>query len=159
MDFGIEMSYDNKGEYNKIKVNELDVGDTIEGKPSITFKDKKSMNGNTYKTIIIELSNNTMMEYYTLYINCPNPDEEGFVYNIHKNYGFTRDLFNLIFSYQYLVDPSSTLTMNGEEKNTINRIRIKPFLDFLASKDSLQFKITEGNPDSQYNSQIITKLQ
>ena len=157
--FGIEMEYDEKADYEKVRVNELEIGETFEGKPSITFKDKQSMNGNNYKTIVVELTNSATMEYCTVYINCPEPDEEGYVNYIRKGYGFTRDLFDLIFSFKYLIDSSSVLTEEGEEMNTIKRIRIKPFLNFLNNKEWLQFQVTEGHPDSQYNGQRLIKVE
>ena len=157
--FGIEMDYDDKADYERVRVNELEIGDNFGGKPDISFKDKTSMHGNTYQSIVIDLYDSEAMEYYTIYINCPEPDEEGFVNYIRKGYGFTRDLFDLIFSYQALTDPTSVMTDNGEEKNTIRRIRIKPFLNFLNNKEWLQFKVTEGNPDSQYNGQRLTRIQ
>lgn len=57
------------------------------------------------------------------------------------------------------MDPSSVVTDKGEEKNTIRRIKIKPFLDFLSSKEWLQFQVTEGHPDSQYNGQRLIKVE
>lgn len=157
--FGIEMDYDEKADYERVRVNELTIGDTFEGKPTVTLRDKQSMNGNNYKTIVVDLINSATMEYYTVYINCPEPDEEGYVNYIRKGYGFTRDLFDLIFSFQYLMDPTSVVTEKGEEKNTIRRIKIKPFLDFLNSKEWLQFQVTEGDLESKYNGQKLIKIE
>lgn len=157
--FGIVMDYNPLDNLEKININELSIGDYVEGKPDIKITPRTTSKGSAYNRIDITLINEAAGEYCTLYINCPEADMQGIVHHIMRGSDFQRGIFDLIFSFKYLQDPSSVMWEEGREMNMVSMFKLKPFVNFLNNKEWLQFKITEGNLNSKYNSQVLTKIE
>lgn len=140
--------------WEKIPVYELDPGVEIEGVPNIThFKndDKK------YDSLRVRVANDG--EYTDLYVNIPKPDHGGYIKNIRKSFDFYRTCFDFIYSILKYRDERNVVNKDGEEVNKFNMINILSFAKYVDQMSHIGVRITEGNPDSEYNSWIIYKME
>ena len=148
---GKEQDYD--PDWTKYGMRDLEVGDEAEGRPEITIFENKEKKYNALRLRIIDDD-----EIVDLYCNYPKKDYP-YVKNINKGFDFYRTCFDFIYSVlryrgeQYIVDE------NGEEINRFNKVNLENFAKFVDQKDRVGVKITEGNPESEYNSWIIYKME
>ena len=165
---GMEYEYEEEREYFTIsgkeyedvhgwtpmKSYELEVGDEMEGIPEITHfvnKDKK------YDSLRLRVLDDG--EYLDCYINIPKPDNLGYVSNIRKGFDFYRTAFDFIYSVLKYRDERNVVDENGEEKNHFKKVNILSFAKYVDQFSHIGVKITEGNPDSDYNSFIIFRME
>ena len=143
-------------EYEKLSIYDFDIGDNIPGTPELThFKndDKK------YDSLRVRIIDEDDDEFVDLYINIPKPDEKGFVTNIRKGFDFYRTAYDFIYSILRYRDESNVVDENGEEKNNFKKVNILLFAKYVDQMERINVCLTEGNPDSEYNSWIITKME
>lgn len=168
MDFlGVEAtsedeSYTNVSNMNQFKAHDLEVGATFSGKPeaSIFRNDEKDDKGDfikNYDAVRVRLIDNP--DYLDAYFNIPKPDENGIISNIRKGSDFFRSCFDMIYSFMRYIDETNIIDpKTGEEIQKIKKINIENFVDLLNDKERIELEITEGNPDSEYNSFMIRKM-
>ena len=141
-------------EFEQIKAYDLDIGDEFEGKPELTIfnnKDKK------YDSLRIRVIDND--EYLDCYCNIPKRDEKGYIKNIRKGFDFYRTCFDFIYSILRYRDEHNVVDNNGEEINKFNKVNIETFAKYVDQMQLIGIRITEGNTESDYNSQIIYKME
>jgi hypothetical protein len=146
-----------ESEYNptweKMSIRELDVGDEFEGKPEVMlFKnDDKS-----YDAMRLRLSDDG--EILDCYFNFPKKDFP-YVTGINKGFDFYRTCFDFIFSILYIRDETNVVNSDGEEINRFKKVNIETFAKYVDTMTRVGVRVTEGNPDSEYNSWIIYKME
>ena len=155
-------SYTDVSNMEQIKAYELDVGDEFEGTPEVSLfiNDEVDENGELlkkYDAVRIRLIDNP--EYLDAYINVPKMDENGFITNVRRGFDFYRSCFDVIYSFLRYIDETNVIdAKTGEEIRTIKKINIENLIDLLNDKERIKIKITEGNPESEYNSFMIVKM-
>lgn len=140
--------------FEKLSSYDFDIGDDITGLPEIShFKndDRKS------DSLRVRVINDD--EYVDLYVNIPKPDEKGFITNIRKGFDYYRTAFDFIYSVLRWKDERNVVDAAGEEINIIKKVNIIKFAQFVDQMNNIGVRITEGNPDSDYNSWMITRME
>jgi hypothetical protein len=134
-------------------IQDLNIGDEFEGYPELRIieKDDKS-----YNAVQLKLMDDG--EILNLYFNYPKKDYP-YVKGINKGFDFYRNCFDFIFSILRWRDETNVIDKNGEEVNNFRKVNIETFIKFVDTKERVGIKITEGNPDSEYNSWIIYKME
>ncbi len=147
--------YEEVNEWEKITMNDLEVGAEISGYPEITYYENKERKSDSLRLRVLDDG-----EYVDLYINIPKPDEKGFVTGINSSFDFYRTAFDFIYSILYLRDENNVIDQrNGEPVNRFNKVNIMNFAKYVDNMHQIGIKITEGNSSSDYNSWIITKME
>ena len=93
-----------------------------------------------------------------LYLNFPKKDWP-YVKGINKGFDFYRTCFDFIYGVLRWKDETNVVDSNGEEINRFKTVNLETFAKFVDSRDRIGVRITEGNPDSDYNSWIIYKME
>ena len=139
--------------WDKFKASDLDVGDEFEGRPEINiFKnDDKS-----YDALRVRVMDDG--EILDLYVNFPKKDYP-YVKGINKGFDFYRTCFDFIYSVLRWNDESNVVNKDGEEVNKFGKVNLEKFAKFVDQHNRIGVRITEGNPDSDYNSWIIYKME
>ena len=149
---GKEQQYE--PDWEKMKMSELDVGDEFEGRPEITHfvnKDKKS---DSLRVRVMDDG-----EILDCYVNIPKPDKLGYVENINTGFDFYRTAFDFIFSVLKWRDERNVVDKNGDEVNKFSKVNIINFAKFVDGMERIGVRVTEGSPDSDYNSFVIYKME
>jgi hypothetical protein len=134
-------------------IQDLDIGDEFEGRPEITIFENEDK---TYDALRLRIMDDG--EIVDLYINYPKKDYP-YVNGINKGFDFYRKCFDFIFSILRYNDEANVINKNGEEINRFNRVNIENFAKFVDGMNRVGIRITKGNPDSEYNSFIIYKME
>ena len=139
--------------WEKFGMGDLDVGDTFEGRPEITIFENKDKSYDAARLRLMDAG-----EIVDLYVNYPKKDCP-YVKNINKSFNWYRTCFDFIYSILRWKNEANVVDANGEEVNKFNKVNMENFLKFVDSMNRVGIKITEGNPDNDYNSFIIYKLE
>lgn len=139
--------------WEKYGMADLDVGDEFEGKPEITpfTNDDKSYDALRLRT----MDDGEMVD---IYINYPKKDYP-YVTGINKGFDFYRKCFDFIFSVLRIRDERNVVDKNGEEINRFSKVNLETFAKYVDQMSRIGIRITEGNPDSEYNSFEIYKME
>ena len=140
-------------EWEQFGVNELDPETTMEGRPEIRSVNKE---GKTYNAIHLKVMDDG--EILNCWFNYPKKDWP-YVKRINKNFDFYRPLFDFIYTLLRMKDESNVVDSNGEEVNIFNKINLEMLLKFVDQHERVGVKITDGNPDDDYNGWVIYKLE
>ena len=146
--------YQDTQTWEKYTMADFGVGEEIIGIPEIThFKndDRK------YDSLRVRILDDG--EYADLYINIPKPDKNGYISNIRKGFDFYRTCFDFIYSILKYRDERNVVDENGEEKNTFRKVNILTFAKYVDQMSKISVRITEGNPESDYDSWIIYEME
>ena len=168
VDLGIETEYtehetsfqiDTTG-LDKISINELNIGDTVDGIPEFVHydnSDRKNKDGTPRKwdNIVLHLVDiketdefgEQYGEYVEAYLPCPRPDKDGNIKNIFPN-GFYHGLYSLIFSFLRTLDKNNVVDEDGHVINRINKINLFRLIEILNDKDKMEIEITAGADNS-----------
>lgn len=140
-------------EWDKIKASDLDIGDEFEGKPELNIftNDDKS-----YDALRVRIMDDG--EILDLYVNYPKKDYP-YVKGINKSFDFYRPLFDFIYSILRYRDERNVVDKNGEEINVFKTVNLETFAKYVDNMERIGVRITEGNPDSDYNSWQIIKME
>ena len=141
-------------DWEKYNIHDLDVGEEMEGIPEITFFENKDRK---YDSLRVRVADDG--EYVDLYVNLPKPDNLGYITNIKKGFDFYRTCFDFVFSILRLRDERNVVNKDGEEVNKFSKVNIINFAKYVDQHSRIGVRITEGNPDSDYNSWIIYKME
>lgn len=140
-------------DWTKFTMNNLEIGEEIEGIPEITHFKNKDKKSDTLRLRVLDDG-----EYADLYINIPKPDNEGYINDIRKSFDFYRTCFDFLYSILKYRDERNVVNSEGEEINKIKRVNIINFAKVVDQMSRVGVKITEGNPESEYNSFMIYKM-
>jgi len=136
-----------------MKTSDLDVGDEFEGTPEVSiFKNKDK----SYNAIRVRLLDNG--EILDCYFNYPKKDCP-YIKNINKSFDFYRTCFDFLFSVLRCRDERNVVDSNGEEINKFKQVNLETFAKYVDSMTRVGVRVTEGNPDSDYNSWEIYKME
>ena len=139
--------------WERYGMQDLDVGDEFEGRPEITLFENADKSYNALRLRTMDDG-----EMVDIYINFPKKDYP-YVEGINKGFDFYRKCFDFIFSVLRWNDETNVVNDNGEEINRFNRVNIENFAKYVDSMNRIGIRITKGNPDSDYNSFIIYKME
>ena len=137
------------------KQKDLDIGDEAEGMPEITIFEKKEKN---YDSIRLRIVDDVDESFVELWFNFPKK-QYPYVHNINKYFDFYRTCFDFIYSVLKWRGEENVVDKNGEEINKFSRVNLENFAKYVDQQNRVTVKITEGNPESEYNSWIITKME
>ena len=139
--------------WEKFKASDLDVGDEFEGRPEVTIFENKDKSYNAARLRLMDDG-----EILDLYVNFPKKDWP-YVKGINKGFDFYRTCFDFIFSILRIRDERNVVNKDSEEINRFKTVNLETFAKYVDSMTTVGIKITEGNPDSDYNSWQITKME
>lgn len=148
---GKECSYEPTWE--KIRASELDVGDEFEGVPEVNIFENEDKSYDALRVRVLDDG-----EILDLYVNYPKKDFP-YVRGINKSFDFYRPCFDFIYSILRYRDEHNVVDDNGDEVNRFNKVNLENFAKYVDSMERIGVRITEGNPDSDYNSWIIYKME
>lgn len=139
--------------WEKIRASDLEVGDEFEGTPEVMIfeNDEKS-----YNALRVRVSDDG--EILDLYVNFPKKDYP-YVTGINKGFDFYRPCFDFIYSILRYRDEHNVVDSNGEEINRFKKVNLETFAKYVDTMTRIGVRITEGNPDSEYNSWQIIKME
>lgn len=141
-------------DYETFKLNELGVGDSFQGRPTLMVFDKDEERN--YRTLMLKLVDDTAEQAVNLYMNAP--DFKGdLIKNVKRSSGFFRPLFDFIFSLNKYINQSSIIGEDGEEINIIDVINVALVKLFIDDKELIGVEVTKGVKD--YNSFKIIKIE
>ena len=140
-------------EWEKMKASELDVGDEFEGRPEINIFENKDKSYDALRLRVMDDG-----EILDLYLNYPKKDFP-YVKGINKEFDFYRTCFDFIFSILKWRDERNVVDSDGEEINRFKQVNLETFAKFVDQHERVGVRITEGKPDSEYNSWEIYKLE
>ena len=139
--------------WEKYGIQDLEVGDTFEGRPEITIFEN---DGKTYDALRLRVMDDG--EILDLYVNYPKK-EFPFVRNINKYFDFYRKCFDFIYGVLRWEGEHNVVDDKGEEVNKFGKINFEMLAKYVDQHNRIGVKITEGNSDSEYDSFIIYKLE
>ena len=139
--------------WEKMNIRELDVGDEFEGTPEITIfpNDEKSYNSARLRVL-------DDGEILDCYFNYPKKDFP-YVTGINNGFDFYRTCFDFIYSVLKFRDERNVVNKDGEEVNRFKKVNLETFLKYVDSMKRVEVIVTEGNPDSEYDSWQIKKME
>ena len=140
-------------EAEPLKAYDLDIGDEFEGVPELTIFENKEKKYDSLRIRVIDGD-----EYLDCYANIPKRDSNGQIKNIRKGFDFYRTCFDFIYSVLKWRDERNVVK-NGEEINKFNSVNIETFAKYVDQMERIGIRITEGNTESDYNSQEIYKME
>lgn len=140
-------------DWEKFSIRELDIGDEFEGIPEVTLFENKDK---SYDALRLRLLDDG--EILDCYFNYPKRDYP-YVKNINKGFDFYRTCFDFLFSILKWQDESNVVNSNGEEINKFGKVNLENFAKFVDQHSRIGVRVTKGNPDSNYNSWIIYKME
>lgn len=141
-------------DWEKYSIHDLNVGEEMEGIPEITYFENKDRKSDSLRVRVADDG-----EYVDLYVNIPKPDKLGYITNIKKGFDFYRTCFDFVFSILRLRDERNVVDKNGEEVNKFSKVNIMNFAKYVDQMSRIGVRITEGNPESDYDSWIIYKME
>lgn len=142
-------------DWEKQTIRDADVGAEAEGIPEITIFENKDKNYDALRLRILDDVDGTIVD---LYFNYPKKDYP-YVHNINKYFDFYRTCFDFIYSVLKWRGEENVVDKNGEEINKFNRVNLENFAKYVDQQNRVTVKVTEGNPENEYNSWIITKME
>ena len=140
-------------EAEPLEAYDLEIGDEFEGVPEIRIFENNEQNYDSLRIRVIDDD-----QYLDCYVNLPKRDKNDHIKNIRKSFDFYRTCFDFIYSILKYRDERNVVK-NGEEINKINSCNIVNFAKYVDSMERIGIRITEGNVDSDYNSQMIYKME
>ena len=140
-------------EWEKMKASELDVGDEFEGRPEINIFENKDKSYDALRLRVMDDG-----EILDLYLNYPKKDFP-YVKGINKEFDFYRTCFDFIFSILKWRDERNVVDSDSEEINRFKQVNLETFAKFVDQHERVGVRITEGKPDSEYNSWEIYKME
>lgn len=143
-------------EYEVYKTYECDIGDELTGYPEVSIIPKKEKSYDTLKVRIIDETSEEILEAYA---NFPRANERGIVKNINKGFDFYRNAFDFIFSVRRCQGEKHVVDKNGEEYTAWNNIDFMGHAKLVDVMSKVTIKVTEGNPDSTYDSWEIVRME
>ena len=139
--------------WEKMNIRELDVGDEFEGKPEITIFENDEKSYNSARLRVLDDG-----EILDCYFNYPKKDFP-YVTGINKGFDFYRTCFDFIYSVLKFRDERNVVNSDGEEINRFKKVNLETFLKYVDGMTRIGVIVTEGNPDSEYDSWQIKTME
>lgn len=139
--------------WEKYSIADVDVGQTMEGRPEITIFENKDKTYNAFRLRTMDDG-----EILDIYINYPKKHYP-YVRGINSKFDFYRKCFDFIFSVLKLQGEKYVVNSKGEEVNKFGKIDLEKLAKFVDQHKRIGVEITEGNSDSEYDSFKIYKLE
>lgn len=139
--------------WERYTIRDMEVGDEMEGRPEFTIFEKEDKTYNAGRLRVMDDG-----EILDLYFNFPKKDYP-YVTGINKGFDFYRGCFDFIFSVLKLRDERNVVNNDGEEINRFKKVNLETFAKYVDSMTRVGVRVTEGNPESEYNSWIIYKME
>ena len=139
--------------WDKMNVRELDVGDEFEGTPEITLFENDDKSYNSARVRLLDDG-----EILDCYFNFPKKDFP-YVTGINKGFDFYRTCFDFIYSVLKFRDERNVVNGDGEEINRFKKVNLETFLKYVDGMTRIGVIVTEGNPDSEYDSWQIKTME
>ena len=139
--------------WDKMNVRELDVGDEFEGTPEITLFENDDKSYNSARVRLLDDG-----EILDCYFNFPKKDFP-YVTGINKGFDFYRTCFDFIYSVLKFRDERNVVNSDGEEINRFKKVNLETFLKYVDGMTRIGVIVTEGNPDSEYDSWQIKTME
>ena len=139
--------------WEKYGIQDLDVGQTMEGRPEISIFENEDK---TYDTLRLRVMDDG--EILDLYVNYPKKHYP-YVRGINSKFDFYRKCFDFIFSVLRLQGEKNVVNSQGEEVNKFGKINIEMLAKFVDQHNRIGVEIIEGNSNSEYDSFKIYKLE
>ena len=139
--------------WEKYGILDLDVGQTMEGRPEISIFENEDK---TYDTLRLRVMDDG--EILDLYVNYPKKHYP-YVRGINSKFDFYRKCFDFIFSVLRLQGEKNVVNSQGEEVNKFGKINIEMLAKFVDQHNRIGVEIIEGNSNSEYDSFKIYKLE
>jgi hypothetical protein len=140
-------------DWEKFSIRELDISDEFEGIPEVTIFENEDKSYDAMRLRLLD--DGEICDCYFNYPkrNCP------YVKNINKGFDFYRTCFDFIFSILKLRDERNVVDKDGEEVNKFKSVNLETFAKYVDQHSRVGVRVTEGNPDSEYNSWEIYKME
>lgn len=139
--------------WEKMSIRELDVGDEFEGRPEFNIFENEDKTYNAGRLRLLDDG-----EILDCYFNFPKKDYPH-VKGINKGFDFYRTCFDFIFSILKLRDERNVVNKDGEEINRFKTVNLETFAKYVDSMERVGVRVTEGNPNSEYDSWEIYKME
>ena len=139
--------------WEKYNIHDLDIGDEFEGRPEINIFENEDK---TYNALRLRVMDDG--EMLDLYLNYPKKDWP-YVKGINKGFDFYRTCFDFIFSILRWKDETNVVNSDGEEINRFKKVNLETFLKYVDGMTRIGVIVTEGNPDSEYDSWQIKTME
>ena len=139
--------------WEKYGIQDVDVGQTMEGRPEITIFENDDK---TYDALRLRIMDDG--EILDLYINYPKKHYP-FVRGINKKFDFYKKCFDFIFSVLRIQGEKYVVNSQGEEVTKFGKINLELLAKYVDKHERIGVEITEGNSDSEYDSFKIYKLE
>jgi len=143
-------------EFEVYRNYECNVGDFLTGYPEVSIIPKKDKSYDSLKVRIIDEAGEEVLEAYAYF---PKANDKGFVKRIGKSFDFYRNAFDFIYSLRKCKGEKYILDKNGEEYTEWNNIDFIGHAKLLDQMSKVTITITEGNPDSDFDSWEITEME
>jgi hypothetical protein len=78
---------------------------------------------------------------------------------LNKGFDFYRPCFDFIYSILKYRDERNVVDKNGEEINKFNTVNLETFAKYVDQMELIGVRITEGNPNDDYNGWEIYKME
>lgn len=140
-------------EWEQYGVNDLDPETTMEGKPEIRIIEKDDK---TYNALHLKVMDDG--EILNCYFNFPKKDYP-YLKRLNKEFDFYRPCFDFIYNILKYRDERNVVDKNGEEINIFNTVNLETFAKYVDQMELVGVRITEGNPDDDYNGWEIYKME
>ena len=139
--------------WEKYTRRDLDVGDEVEGRPEVCLFENEDKSYDALRLRVMDDG-----DIVDCYLNFPKKDFP-YVKGINKGFDFYRTCFDFIFSVLKLRDERNVVNKDGEEVNRFKQVNLETFAKYVDQHKRVGVRVTEGNPDSDYNSWIIYKME
>jgi hypothetical protein len=155
---GKEQQYNPEWEiYN---INDLDVGDELEGEPEVTIFEKEDKSYNAARLRLIDEE-----EIVNLYFNFPKK-----AYPVVRNlknirtgekdeFDFYLNCYDVCFSVLKCLDEKNIKDSNGDTINKIKAINLETVLKIIDTSKKVKVRIIEGSPYNDYLSWGIISME
>ena len=141
-------------------INDLDVGEELEGIPEVTIFEKEDKSYNAARLRLIDEE-----EIVNLYFNYPKK-----AYPIVRNlknirtgekdeFDFYLNCYDVCFSVLRCIDENNIKDKNGDTINKIKAINLETVLKIIDTSKKVRVKIIEGSPYNDYLSWGIIEME
>ena len=143
-------------DYEVYKTYECDVGKELTGYPEVSILPKE---GKSYDSLKVKVIDELGQEVLEAYANFPRADEKGFVKRIGKDFDFYRNAFDFLHSVRKCHGEKYIVDRNGEEYTEYKNIDFMGHAKLVDQMSKITIRVTEGNPDSTYDSWEIKDME
>ena len=141
-------------------INDLDVGDELEGEPEVTIFEKEDKSYNAARVRLIDEE-----EIVNLYFNFPKK-----AYPVVRNlknirtgekdeFDFYLNCYDVCFSVLKCLDEKNIKDSNGNTINKIKSINLETVLKIIDTSKKVKVRIIEGSPYNDYLSWGIISME